>query len=473
MKFSVNAAGTISGLRFYKGAQNTGTHIGNLWDANGKKLATVTFANETASGWEQGNFASPVAITAGTTYVVSYHTATGHYAVDQSYFKAAVSNNGINAPIGAGVFVYGNDAFPNQTWNNSNYWVDVLYNPSQTPPAINRAGLFIGVFNPWDTSITPKPQYVPGADRNPAETWVLPGDYLYWENAIGYPAGSISNSGNGIAMDPDSRGGWANYEGSAWTVVQWQYTSGRGADKLWLNVPPWPQHQGHTLAEVATGVDDDHYKAVAGQLMGHGYGQTVWRPIWEFEGGWYEWGWNSGSQNKDTYCTDYVAAFRRMVAAIRSVMPLAQFAFNAADGTIMTPNNGAPQGWQACYPGDDVTDYVAIDTYDGNRSSTTPADARWHQDQVPGITSSQALALEHHKGWAVPEWAIGRLGDNPLYIKNMHDAAASFAAHGSPAFLGYWNGGDGTGYNGYMNTTVNPQSWAEFKKDFHVDAKRR
>jgi hypothetical protein len=35
--------------------------------------------------------------------------------------------------------------------------------------------------------------------------------------------------------------------------------------------------------------------------------------------------------------------------------------------------------------------------------------------------------------------------------------------------LGYWNSGDpNSGYAGYMNTTVNPLSWAEFIKDFHV-----
>src|SRR4029077_19762204 len=143
----------------------------------------------------------------------------------------------------------------------------------------------------------------------------------------------------------------------------------------------------------------------AGQLMGYGYTKTTWRPIWEFEGGWYEWGWQSGYQPGGAqYRTDYIKAFRDMVAAIRSVMPQARFSFNPADATIMTDGNGAPGGWQACYTGADDVDEVAIDTYDGNRSSKTPADARWQQDQVPGITSSQALALAHHKAWAVPEW---------------------------------------------------------------------
>src|SRR5262249_40500468 len=34
-RFYSDVAGYISGIRFYKGAQNTGTHIGHLWSANG------------------------------------------------------------------------------------------------------------------------------------------------------------------------------------------------------------------------------------------------------------------------------------------------------------------------------------------------------------------------------------------------------------------------------------------------------
>ena len=33
------------------------------------------------SGWQELDFSTPVAITAGTTYVVSYHTDAGHYAL--------------------------------------------------------------------------------------------------------------------------------------------------------------------------------------------------------------------------------------------------------------------------------------------------------------------------------------------------------------------------------------------------------
>jgi len=81
------------------------------------------------------NFASPVAITAGTTYVASYHR-NGFYAADSNYFASAISNGPLTAPAsdasgGNGVYAYGSASlFPTNTYNRTNYWVDVLFNPT-------------------------------------------------------------------------------------------------------------------------------------------------------------------------------------------------------------------------------------------------------------------------------------------------------------------------------------------------------
>jgi hypothetical protein len=83
VRFKAKYAGKVEGVKFYKGPQNTGTHIGNLWRSDGKKLASVTFKNETASGWQTASFAEPVAISANTTYVISYFAPKGHYSVNQ------------------------------------------------------------------------------------------------------------------------------------------------------------------------------------------------------------------------------------------------------------------------------------------------------------------------------------------------------------------------------------------------------
>ena len=92
VKFRATSNGTISGIRFYKAGPNTGTHVGSLWSSTGTLLRSAQFTNETASGWQQVDFA-PVAITAGTVYVASYHTPSGRYSINTNYFAGA---NGVN-----------------------------------------------------------------------------------------------------------------------------------------------------------------------------------------------------------------------------------------------------------------------------------------------------------------------------------------------------------------------------------------
>ncbi len=50
-----HTGGTITGLRFYKAPTSAGPHVGHLWSAAGALLATVTFDDETSSGWQQKN----------------------------------------------------------------------------------------------------------------------------------------------------------------------------------------------------------------------------------------------------------------------------------------------------------------------------------------------------------------------------------------------------------------------------------
>jgi len=137
VKFRANVTGYITGIRFYKGSTNTGTHVGSLWSRTGTLLGQATFTNETASGWQQVTFATPVAITANTTYVASYHTNVGHYAGDNNYFATAGVTNGPLTALATGtdgsngVYRYSaSSAFPNQTWQSSNYWVDVVFAPT-------------------------------------------------------------------------------------------------------------------------------------------------------------------------------------------------------------------------------------------------------------------------------------------------------------------------------------------------------
>ena len=152
LKFRSDVAGTITGIRFYKASTNTGTHVGNLWSATGTLLATGTFSGETASGWQQLNFTTPVAISANTVYVASYHTNTGHYSFNLNYFSGTgIDNSPLHALAngvagGNGVYAYGaSSIFPNQTWNSSNYWVDVAF---QAGPAPTLSSITVTPINP-------------------------------------------------------------------------------------------------------------------------------------------------------------------------------------------------------------------------------------------------------------------------------------------------------------------------------------
>ena len=139
VQFRASSDGTVTGVRFYKESDNTGTHTGSLWTAGGALLATGTFSGESGSGWQELDFSSPVPVTAGTTYVVSYHTDAGHYAITPNGLASAVTNGPLTALAGGGVYSYGSgNVFPSATFNSSNYWVDVVYSPSAgtTAPAV-------------------------------------------------------------------------------------------------------------------------------------------------------------------------------------------------------------------------------------------------------------------------------------------------------------------------------------------------
>ncbi|MGI5506383.1 DUF4082 domain-containing protein [Lentzea sp. CA-135723] len=139
VRFSPSQSGQITGVKFYKGNGNTGTHTGSLWNANGSRLATGTFSNETASGWQTLTFAQPVIVSAGQTYVASYTTTAGRYAVDGGYFaRTAVNSGPLTAPQDQnGVFAIG-AGFPTLTYGSGNYWVDVVYQPNadNTAPVV-------------------------------------------------------------------------------------------------------------------------------------------------------------------------------------------------------------------------------------------------------------------------------------------------------------------------------------------------
>ncbi|MGO6905303.1 DUF4082 domain-containing protein, partial [Rhizobium ruizarguesonis] len=130
MKFQADTAGWVTGIRFYKGTDNTGPHNGYLWTASGTLLGGVSFSNETASGWQTATLTQQVAVAADTTYVVSYST-NGNYSATGNYFSTDVTNGDLTALSGTnGVYAYGSSGlFPSASYNSTNYYVDVAFRP--------------------------------------------------------------------------------------------------------------------------------------------------------------------------------------------------------------------------------------------------------------------------------------------------------------------------------------------------------
>ncbi|HET7898734.1 MAG TPA: DUF4082 domain-containing protein, partial [Flavisolibacter sp.] len=139
VKFKPTANGYITGIRFYKATGDNGTHTGHLWSSNGTLLSSATFFSESASGWQQVSFSSPVAVTANTTYVASYHSSAGLYTFTDNFFSAAIVNGPLKALADGedgsnGVYSYTvSPAFPTNSYQSSNYWVDVVFNTAVGP----------------------------------------------------------------------------------------------------------------------------------------------------------------------------------------------------------------------------------------------------------------------------------------------------------------------------------------------------
>jgi hypothetical protein len=236
VKFQSSQTGNITAIRFYKGPPNIGTHVGNLWTASGSLLATVTFSNESSGGWQQVNLSSPVSIAANTLYVVSYHS-NGEYSADTHYFDSAAQTNGpLTAPATGsvgnnGVYAYGSTSvFPTNTFLGSNYWVDVVFNPSSggNPVATNKSG-FVTTEN---TALTIQASQLLADDSDP--------------NGLGFSLQSVGNPTNGtvtlnnvspLTVTFTPAGGYIGPAGFTYTITNGHGGTASAQASLTVNPP--------------------------------------------------------------------------------------------------------------------------------------------------------------------------------------------------------------------------------------------
>ncbi|PSM49551.1 Ig domain-containing protein group 1 domain-containing protein [Chroococcidiopsis sp. CCALA 051] len=133
MKFRSTSVGQITAIRFWKAASEAGNHTGKIWAAGGgTPLATVSFSNETASGWQQQALSTPLNIQANTTYVVSVNI-NSFYAAYNDELASSIVNGDLSSVADGnnGVYNVSPGAFPSSSYRNTNYYRDVVF--SATP----------------------------------------------------------------------------------------------------------------------------------------------------------------------------------------------------------------------------------------------------------------------------------------------------------------------------------------------------
>jgi hypothetical protein len=197
VKFFSKVPGTVSAIRFYRGHSNGNGYTVRLYTANGAQLTSKRVTTDTCKVpcWEQVNLAAPISIAANTTYVAAYYTSNGRYA-DDSY---GLTNGAGTAPLlaqasvpgssvgGNGVYNY-STGFPTQTWQDSNYWVDVMFTPNNPTLSLS--------FNPPSPSLD---------DSSPVGTPITQA-VASWSNGAPFTGtyGLVDNDGGICVINPST-----------------------------------------------------------------------------------------------------------------------------------------------------------------------------------------------------------------------------------------------------------------------------
>jgi hypothetical protein len=231
-----------------------------------------------------------------------------------------------------------------------------------------------------------------------------------WEAWVGHPAYRV--------LDSFDRTSWSAMT-DPWAANQWR---GSGYQVVY-SLPMLPL-SGASLSEAAKGTYNDYFKRIAQNLINAGQPSAVLRLGWEMNGSWYP--WSIGQPNGTA---DYVAAWRQIVGAMRSV-PGAAFSFDWCVDRGGSWVNGAQLDPAQAYPGDQYVDYIGMDVYDHDWSpGYQDPIQRWQhiRDEPYGLAWHRDFAAAHGKPMTFPEWGLSERsdghggGDDPYFVERMAD----------------------------------------------------
>jgi hypothetical protein len=250
---------------------------------------------------------------------------------------------------------------------------------------------------------------------------------------------------------------WSSVADPSSLLSDWSSFNAAGG-KLVLSVPMLVSDSSGTFAAGAEGAYDQYFLSMGRELVADGFGSTVLRLGWEFNGTWFPWSVQPGSATMGTAA--FVAYYQHLVTLLRSI-PGSNFTFD------WTVNLGAgafdpTDAW----PGSSYVDYVGMDIYDRGWSASggplTDPVARWQQltGQTDGMSYWASFAAQNGKQLGIGEWGLWNDtsqnggGDDPYFIQQMYNWMQSND-------VGYENYFDAD--NSVMNASTEPASAAEYQ----------
>ncbi len=129
-KFKTTVGARVLKVRVYASASEIGEHTVRLWRVADSTLIAGPYAwtfPTGTEGWKEFALPTPVVIAGNTDHIVAVTNGTDQwYYGTEGAFDSPINNGPLVTFVGSGVYTTTLGAMPTQTWNNSNYYRDVV-----------------------------------------------------------------------------------------------------------------------------------------------------------------------------------------------------------------------------------------------------------------------------------------------------------------------------------------------------------
>lgn len=150
LKFSTSSNGYVVAGYFYRGSDDTQSHLIKLWTGSGELLGSVYSGTGSGEGWKRVNFVEPIYITAGSYVISDFVTPLAANCDDYDYENNLPGeyfiNPVISGPLSTGINptvedteglrwpnrdLSKGDVFPDQGSDYFAYYIDLAFQPEE------------------------------------------------------------------------------------------------------------------------------------------------------------------------------------------------------------------------------------------------------------------------------------------------------------------------------------------------------